>query len=67
MFIPIKSQTLILKKMARNVFLMKPMYQYHSTNEENVLMVPNHENKGDYYVNPFLSQLKDVLQFKKWQ
>ena len=28
-------------------------------NEENVLMVPNHEKSGDYYVNPYLSKLTD--------
>ena len=28
--------------------------------EENVFMVPNHENKGDYYVNPCLSKSTDI-------
>ena len=28
-------------------------------------MVPNHENKRDYYVNPCLSQLMDELWFQK--
>ena len=28
-------------------------------------MMPNHEMKGDCYVNPCLSQVKDVLQFSK--
>ena len=32
-------------------------------NKENALMVPNHEKKGDYYVNLRLSQLKNELQF----
>ena len=27
------------------------------------LTIPNHEEKGDYYMNPCLSQLNDVLQF----
>ena len=26
-------------------------------NEETDFMIPNHEMKGDYYVNPFLSEL----------
>ena len=30
-------------------------------NDGNVIMVPNHEKRGDYYVNPSLSQLKDDL------
>ena len=32
---------------------------YH--NKENELMVPNHENKGDYYLNLCLSQLTNEL------
>ena len=32
-------------------------------NEENVFMIPNHEKKGDYYVNLRLSQLNDELRF----
>ena len=32
-------------------------------NVENVFMTPNHEKKGDYYVNPSLSQLKYEPQF----
>ena len=32
-------------------------------NGKNVFMIPNHEEKGNYYGNPCLSQLKDVLQF----
>ena len=44
----------------REVFPMKPKLQYHPY-EENAFMVPNHENKGDYYVNPYLSKSKDNL------
>ena len=33
-------------------------------NEENVFVVPNHEKKGDYYVNPCQSQLKIELRIK---
>ena len=38
---------------------------YH--NKENAFIVPNHEKKVDYYVNPYLSKLKVEFQFKKWQ
>ena len=30
-------------------------------NEENVVMVPNHEYNGDYYENPSLFYLMDEL------
>ena len=30
-------------------------------------MAPNHEKKGEYSVNPCLSQLKAELRFKNWQ
>ena len=32
-------------------------------NKGNVFVVPNHARKGDYYVNPFLFQFRDELQF----
>ena len=32
-------------------------------NEENVFMMANHKKKGNYFVNPCLSQLKDELEF----
>ena len=35
--------------------------------EENVFMVPSHEIKGDYFVNPCLSQLKNELNSKNGQ
>ena len=51
------------------VFCMKPTHRFVYPNEENEFMVPNHQKKGDYYVNPWdkgdyyvnpcLSQLKD--------
>ena len=43
------------------VLLMKPKHQFIYPNEENESVVPNYEKKGDYYVNPSLSQLKDEL------
>ena len=45
----------------KKVFLTKPKHQYHYPNVENLFMVPNHENKGDDYVNPCLFQLIDEL------
>ena len=63
MFIPIDKWTLILKMVGSEVFLMRPKGQFIYPNEENVFMVPNHEKKGDYYVNPCLSQLTYELWF----
>ena len=31
------------------------------TNEENMVVMPNHENNGDYYENPSLPYLMDEL------
>ena len=42
---------------------MKPKHQIINLKEENVFMMPNHEKKGDYYVNRCLTQLKYELQF----
>ena len=36
-------------------FSHKPKHNIINPNEENVFMIRNHENKGDYYVNPYLS------------
>ena len=52
MFIPIERQISILKMVKKEVFLIKPNHHIIYPNEENVFMVPNHENKGDYYMNP---------------
>ena len=54
-FIAIERWTIILKMVEREVFLMKPQYQFIYPNKENVLMVSNHEKKRDYYVNPYWS------------
>ena len=32
-------------------------------NEKNEFIIPNHGKKGDYYVNPYLSKLKNKLWF----
>ena len=63
MFIPIDRETLILKNKGTKVFLMKAKHQFIYPNEQNMLMVPNHEKKEDYYVNPCSSELIDGLQF----
>ena len=42
-------------------FLMKRKDQFIYPNEENAFMVPNHEKKNDYYVNPYLPHLIDEL------
>ena len=31
--------------------------------KDNEFVVPYHERRGDYYVNPCLSQFKDELEF----
>ena len=66
MFIPIERWTSFLKMVEKQVFHMNQSTEIIYPNEENMFMVPNNENNGDYYVNPFLSQLKDKLQFQKW-
>ena len=35
-------------------------------NEKNVFIVPNHEKKMDYYVNPYFVQLIEEFWFSKW-
>ena len=46
---------LILENGGRKSFSMKPKHNIIYTKEENVFMVPNQENKGDYYMSPCLS------------
>ena len=41
--------------MGSEFFLVKPKHQFIYPNEENQFMVPNHQKKGDYFVNPCLS------------
>ena len=65
MFIPIEKWILTLKMIQREVPLFKPKHQFIYPNEKNELVVPNHYKKRDYYVNPYLSQLKDELSFFK--
>ena len=55
-----------LKMAIREAFVRNQSINIINPNEENVFMMPNHEKKGDYYVNPCLSQLKVELQFYKW-
>ena len=42
MFIEIDQQTLTLKMVEKDAFLMKPKDQFIYTNEENEFMVPTH-------------------------
>ena len=51
--------------MGRDVFLIKPKYQFIYPNEENVFVVPNHEKKGDYYKSPCLSHCQTNFNSKQ--
>ena len=55
MFILIYRQTSILKKGGKRSFSYEIRALIHYPNMENVFMVPNHEKKGDYYLNLHLS------------
>ena len=48
----------------KDAFLMEPKHQFICTNEENEFMVPNHYKKGDYYLNPSLSNWKINIKSK---
>ena len=61
MFTTFDRGTLILKNGGSEVILLKPKHQFVYPNKENTLMVPNHEKKGDYYVNQGLPHLIDEL------
>ena len=65
MFIPIKRGTSILKMVERTSFSYETKALKSFIPMRNVILVPNDEEKGDYYVNHYLSQLKNELQFKK--
>ena len=58
---PIEKQTLVQKMVERDVFLMNQSMNIIYPNEDNAFVVPNHERKGDYYVNPWFSQLTNEL------
>ena len=60
MFIPIERWTSILKMVIRDVLLWNQRINIINPNKENSFMMPNHEEKGDYYVNPCLSKSIDV-------
>ena len=47
------------------VFLIKPKHQFTYPFKENEFIVCNHEKKGDYYVNPYLTQLTMNFDSKK--
>ena len=65
-FIPTERWASILKMVEEKVFLLKPKHQYHLPHKENMFMGPYQEIKGDYFVNPCLSQLREEIQFEKW-
>ena len=66
MLVPVDVWTLILKKWFKEMlFLWNQSVNVIYSNKENVFMVHNHEKKGDYYMRPCLSQLKDELWFQK--
>ena len=52
MFVPINKWTLILKMVERESFLWNQSINVIYPNEKNEFMAPNHEKKGDYYMNP---------------
>ena len=65
-FVPINEWTLTLKNYGKRSFHMKAKHQYHLSNKENDFMVPNHEKKWDYYVNPCLPNRQMNLSSKNW-
>ena len=52
MFITIDGRTLILKYPGKWSFFYKTKHQFIYPNKEIEFMLPNHEKRGDYYVNP---------------
>ena len=65
-FILIERWTSITKMVERDFFTWNQSTNIIYPIKENVFMMPNHQKKGDYYVNPCWSQLKVKLQFYKW-
>ena len=51
------------KSGGKKAFLWNQSINVIYSNKENVFMMPNHEKKLDYYVNPYLFQLKYEPQF----
>ena len=46
MFVQLKKETLIEKIVERDAFLMKPKHEYHLSEWEERVYMPNHEKKG---------------------
>ena len=63
MFKPIERRTLILKMVERKAFPMKPKHQNRLSQQGECVHCAQSGKKQYYYVNPFLSQLKDELRF----
>ena len=49
----------------KEAFLVKPKHQCHLSYWVEWVFGTNHEKKGDYYVNPSLSQLRKEVKFQK--
>ena len=56
MFVQIDKQTLILKMVEIDVFLMKPKHQYHLSLWGECVYSAQSWKNGNYYVNPCLSK-----------
>ena len=65
-FIPIERRTSILKWLKNKFFSWNQSIKNIYPNEQNVIMVPNDEKDGDYYLNPCLPQLKGQFKSEKW-
>ena len=63
MFIPFERRTSILNMVEIEVSFSKPKRRYHLSQSRECDCAANHEKKGDYYVNPWLSKLKDKFWF----
>ena len=66
MFIQFDGQTLILKRVDREAFLIKPKHQYRLSQWVECGYGAQSRKKGDYCMNPCLSQLTDEHYFKKY-
>ena len=57
MFVPTDKKNLTIKNDGKKSFSYETDINVIYPNEDNEFMVPNHEKKGDYYMNLCLSQL----------
>ena len=61
MFVPTKEKNLTIKNDGKKSFSYETSINVSYPNEENEFMVPSHEKKADYYMNPCLSQLVNEI------